>query len=62
VSDVTDIPLRATQENQHETDNVSDVSGVLPVAANGSEPDPDDWSFNTEPEDDLDIPECLRRV
>jgi hypothetical protein len=22
----------------------------------------DAWSFNTEPEDDLSIPECLRRV
>jgi hypothetical protein len=49
VSDVTDIPLRATQENLHETDNVSDVSDVLPVAPNGGEPDPNGWSFNTEP-------------
>jgi hypothetical protein len=61
VSDVTDIPLRATQENQHETDNVSDVSDVLPVAPNGGGPDPDGWSFNTEEDDDLSIPECLRR-
>jgi Protein of unknown function (DUF3631) len=58
VSDVTDLPLRATQENQQETDNVSDV---LPLAAHGGDPDPDDWSFNTEAQDDLDIPEYLRR-
>jgi len=37
--------------------NVSDVSEL---AGLGGGPDPDGWSFNTE-EDDLPIPECLRR-
>jgi hypothetical protein len=41
--------------------NVTDVTDVTLVAANESDPDPDGWSFNTEPEDDLSIPECLRR-
>jgi hypothetical protein len=44
------------------TDAVADVLDVAHVAANGGEPNPDHWSFNTEPQDDLSIPECLRRV
>jgi hypothetical protein len=42
--------------------HMSDVADVADLAANGGEPDPDDWSFNTEPQDDLDIPEYLRRI
>jgi hypothetical protein len=43
-------------------DAVADVLDVAHVAAHGGEPDPDDWSFNTEPQDDLSIPEYLRRT
>jgi hypothetical protein len=51
---------KTDQESQ--SDNVADVLDVAPVAANGGDPDPDGWSFNTEPQDDLSIPEYLKRT
>jgi hypothetical protein len=60
VTSVTGVTSQPFQQPSRITD-VTDVTDVTLVAANGGEPDPDDWSFNTEPQDDLDIPECLRR-
>jgi len=59
VTSVTSVTGQPLQQPAGITD-VTDVTDVTLVAANGGEPD--GWSFNTEPEDDLDIPECLRRV
>ena len=55
VTSVTNVTSQPVQPH-----DVTDVTDVTLVAANGGEPDPDGWSFNTE--DDLPIPECLRRV
>lgn len=60
---VTSVTSLTGQPFQHPSPitDVTDVTHVTLVAANGGDPDPDGWSFNTE-EDDLPIPECLRRV
>jgi hypothetical protein len=63
VTSVTSLTGQPFQHPSPITDvtDVTDVTHVTLVAANGGDPDPDGWSFNTE-EDDLPIPECLRRV
>jgi hypothetical protein len=60
VTSVTSVTGQPFQQPSPIAD-VTDVTDVTLVAADGGEPDPDDWSFNTEQEDDLSIPECLRR-
>lgn len=61
VTSVTSVTGQAFQQPSPIAD-VTDVTDVTLVAANGSDPDPDGWSFNTERQDDLSITEYLRRT